>query len=133
MNEPLETEFLTLEDVLELHIEIINEIGGSHGIKEQNGLDSALAQPQMTFGSEDFYPTVAEKAAALAFSLIQNHPFHDGNKRVGHGAMELFLNLNGYDFADILDEQERVILAVASSKMGREEFTEWVIAHAVER
>lgn len=129
MNEPFEVEFLTLDDVLELHIEMINRIGGSHGVKEQSGLESALAQPQMTFGGDDFYPTLAEKAAALAFSLIQNHPFNDGNKRVGHAAMLLFLDLNGCDFIDSVDEQERVILAVAASEMGREEFTEWVVAH----
>lgn len=131
MSEPLETEFLTLDDVLELHEEMINTIGGAHGVKDLNLLDSALAQPQMTFGGEDFYPTVAEKAAALAFSLIQNHPFNDGNKRTGHAAMVLFLDINGCDFVDDLDEQERVILAVAGSTMEREEFTEWVIGHVV--
>lgn len=133
MNEPLETEFLTLADVLETHEAIINAIGGTHGVKDEKLLDSAHAQPQMTFGSEDFYPTTAEKAAALAFSLIQNHPFNDGNKRIGHGAMVLFLDLNGYDLVDEIDEQERVILAVAASKMEREEFTEWVKAHVVPR
>ncbi len=133
MSEPPETEFLTLAEVLDLHEEMIRTIGGKYGIKDDKMLDSALAQPQMTFGAEDFYPTIAEKAAALAFSLIQNHPFNDGNKRTGHAAMELFLGLNGYDFIDALDEQERVILAVASSKMEREEFTEWVKAHVVPR
>ena len=133
MNEPLETEFLALDDVLELHTEMISTIGGSYGVKEQAGLESALAQPQMTFGGEDFYPTTAEKAAALAFSLIQNHPFNDGNKRTGHAAMVLFLSINGCKFAGELDEQERIILAVASSKMERKEFTEWVKAHIVKR
>lgn len=133
MNEPPETEFVSWDDVLELHEEIINEIGGTHGVKDENLLDSALAQPQMTFGGEDFYPTIAEKAAALAFSLIQNHPFNDGNKRIGHGAMVLFLDINGYKFVDAVDEQERVILSVASGNMEREEFTEWVISHVVER
>jgi death-on-curing protein len=133
MNESLEVDFLTLDDVLELHREMISVIGGSHGVKEQGALESALAQPQMTFGGEDFYPTVAEKAAALAFSFIQNHPFNDGNKRAGHAAMLLFLDINGYSFIGDLDDQERVIFAVADSKMGREEFTEWVMAHVVER
>ena len=131
MNEPLATEFVTLDDVLELHEAMINTIGGSHGIKDRGSLESALAQPQMTFGGEDFYPSLAEKAAALAFSLINNHPFTDGNKRTGHAAMLLFLDLNGCDFVDILDEQERVILAVAGSTMEREEFTEWVKAHTM--
>lgn len=133
MNEPVEMEFLALDDVLELHEEMITVIGGARGVKDSNLLDSALSQPQMTFGGEDFYPTIAEKAVALAFSLIQNHPFNDGNKRAGHAAMLLFLDINGYDFADDLDEQERVILAVAGSTMGREEFTDWVKAHVVKR
>ncbi len=133
MREPLATEFVTLDDVLETHEEMINVIGGSHGVKDMGGLQSAVAQPQMTFGGEDFYPTLAEKAAALAFSLINNHPFHDGNKRTGHAAMVLFLDINDCDFVDVLDDQERVILAVAASKMGCEEFTEWVKAHVVPR
>ena len=133
MSEPLETEFVSWDDVLELHEEIINKIGGTHGVKDEKLLDSALAQPQMTFGCEDFYRSIAEKAAALAFSLIQNHPFNDGNKRIGHGAMVLFLDLNGYDFVDEIDEQERIILAVAGSEMGRDDFTEWVKAHVALR
>ena len=131
MNEPLATEFVTLDDVLELHEEMINATGGNPGVKDAGLLDSALAQPQMTFGGEDFYPTLAEKATALAFSLIQNYPFHDGNKRTVHAAMLLFLDLNACDFKDELDEQERVILAVASSTMEREEFAAWVKAHVV--
>ena len=95
MIEPLETEYFTLEDVLELHQEMINTIGGSHRVKDTGSLESALGQPMMTFGGEDFYPTLAEKAAALAFSLIQNHPFYDGNKRTGHAATVLFLDLRG--------------------------------------
>ena len=131
MNEPLETEFLTLDDVLELHEEMIKATGGNPGVRDAGLLASALSQPQMTFGGEDFYPTIAEKATALAFSLIQNHPFHDGNKRTGHAAMLLFLNLNACDFKDELDEQERVILALAASEMEREEFAAWVKAHVV--
>ena len=87
----------------------------------------------MTFGGEDLYPSLAEKAAALGFSLIKNHPFVDGNKRVGHAAMEYFLILNGYELDDDVDDQERTILAVAAGEMGREEFTAWVHTHTVER
>lgn len=93
MSEPLETEFLTIDDVLEMHEEMINTIGGSHGIKDRGSLESAMGQPQMTFGGEDFYATLAEKAAALAFSLVNNHPFTDGNKRTGHAAMLLLTYL----------------------------------------
>jgi death-on-curing protein len=97
MSEPLEIEVVTLEDILELHREMINTIGGSHGIKEIGGVEATVAQPQMTFGGEDIYPTLIEKTAALGFSLVKNHGFTDGNKRVGYAAMETFLVLNGFE------------------------------------
>ena len=131
MSEPMPPEFLLLDDVLELHDQMIAVIGGSPGVRDMGAVESALAQPRMTFGGEDLDPTAAEKASALAFSLINNHPFVDGNKRVGHAAMVLFLDLNGYDLVGDVDEQERVILAVAASEMNREEFTEWVRARVV--
>jgi death-on-curing protein len=83
----------------------------------------------MTFGGEDLYPTIVEKAVALGFSLIQNHPFVDGNKRTGHAGMEIFLVLNGYQINADVDEQERVVLRVASGEIGRDAFTEWLRAH----
>ena len=74
----------------------------------------------MTFGGEDLYPTLVDKAAALGFSLILNHPFLDGNKRIGHAVMEVFLILNGYEISATVDEQEQVILALAAGRMSRE-------------
>ena len=99
------------------------------GVRDAGAVESAVAQPQMTFGGEDLYPTLAEKAAALGFSLVKNHAFADANKRAGHAAMETFLLMNGHELAADVDEQEHVIFAVASSTMEREEFTEWVKAH----
>lgn len=87
--------YISLSEVLELHRRIIEESGGSTGVRDLGGLESAIAQPRMTFGGRDLYPTLIEKAAALCFSLVQNHPFIDGNKRVGHAAMEVMLILNG--------------------------------------
>jgi death-on-curing protein len=87
----------------------------------------------MTFSGEDLYPTIIEKAAALGFSLIKNHPFVDGNKRIGHAAMEAFLILNGYEIDASVDEQERIILQLAAGELKRKAFTEWLRAHAVER
>jgi death-on-curing protein len=84
----------------------------------------------MTFGGADLYPTPVEKAAALGHSLIANHPFVDGNKRTGHAAMEVFLMVNGFEIQASVDEQEQVILQVAAGAMKREEFTEWLRAHA---
>jgi death on curing protein len=84
------TRFLSLDDVRSLHARLIAVSGGSDGLRDLGGLESAIAQPRMTFGGVDLYPTVVEKAAALCFSLVMNHPFIDGNKRVGHAAMETF-------------------------------------------
>lgn len=121
--------FLSLQRVYVLHRRALREKGGSAGVKDAGAVESAVAQPQMTFGGEDIYPTLADKAAALGFSLIKNHAFTDANKRVGHAAMETFLVMNGYELTGDVDEQERVILTLAASTMEREEFTEWVRAH----
>jgi len=86
----------------------------------------------MTFGGKELYPSLAEKAAALGFSLIQNHPFADGNKRTGHAAMAMFLKINGYIIKASIDEQTEIILSVASGKLGREGFTEWLSNHIQE-
>ena len=123
--------YLTLHEVLGLYRQIIKQSGGA-GIANLHGLESALAQPYMTFGGEDLYPTIPEKAAALGFSLIKNHPFVDGNKRLGHAAMEVFLVLNGFEIKASVDEQEDIILQVASGKLGREGFTDWLRDHIIE-
>ena len=120
---------LTLEEVLELHRLILEQSGGSQGVRDLGGLESAIAQPQMTFGGQELYPTLAEKAAAVGFSLVCNHPFVDGNKRIGHAAMETFLLLNGWELVAPVDEQESVILRLASSELNREEWTSWVRDH----
>jgi death-on-curing protein len=87
----------------------------------------------MTFSGEELYPTIAEKAAALGFSLIRNHPFVDGNKRIGHAAMEVFFILNDYEIDASVDEQEQMILQLAAGEVERKAFTEWLRAHVVER
>ena len=87
--------YLSLGEVLELHRRIIAATGGASELRDLGALESAVAQPRMTFGGEDLYPDLPSKAVALGFSLIQNHPFVDGNKRVGHAALETLLVLNG--------------------------------------
>ncbi|WP_233744311.1 type II toxin-antitoxin system death-on-curing family toxin [Leptodesmis sichuanensis] len=89
-------------------------------------LESAIAQPRMTFDGEELYPSLIEKAAALGFSIFMNHPFVDGNKRTGHAAAETFLVLNGMEINASVDEQECVVLAIASGKLGREAFVAWL-------
>ena len=102
------------------------------GIRDLGALESAIAQPYMTFGGNELYPSLAEKAAALGFSLIQNHPFADGNKRTGHAVMESFLGLNDYEINASTEEQVEVILSLASGKLSRDEFTEWLSKHIQE-
>jgi death-on-curing protein len=121
--------YLTVNEVLESYSRIMQQSGGLVGIRDMGALESAVAQPQMTFDGDELYPTIIEKASALGFSLIQNHPFADGNKRTGHAAMETFLVVNNYQINASTDEQVNAILKVASSEMSREEFTEWLRTH----
>ncbi|WP_375515887.1 type II toxin-antitoxin system death-on-curing family toxin [uncultured Nostoc sp.] len=118
--------YLTVVEVLNLHRQVIEQSGGALGIRDLGSLESAVAQPKMTFGGKDLYPTIIEKASALGFSLSKNHPFLDGNKRTSHAAMEIFLVLNGMEIDALIEEQERVVLLLAAGDLGREEFTEWL-------
>lgn len=126
-------QLLTLEQVLKLHKRVIEQSGGAMGIRNQEGLESALAQPRMSYADQELYPTLIEKVAALGFSLINNHPFVDGNKRIGHAALEVTLLMNGYEIQADVDDQESVILAVAASQMNRQAFLEWLQGHVVRR
>jgi len=123
--------FLTVEGVLELHRRVVEQSGGARGVRDRGALESSVAQPRMAFGGEDLYPDLAAKAAALGFSLVGNHPFVDGNKRIGHAAMETFLVLNGAELAADVDDQERTILSLAAGTLSRDEFTAWVAGHVV--
>jgi len=125
------TRYLTLAEVLRLHELIIAQTGGSDGLRDLGLLESALGQPRQSFGGEDLYPTLAAKAAALGFSLINNHPFIDGNKRIGHAAVEALLMLNGFELSASVDAAESEILAVAAGERTREQFQAWIEAHLV--
>ena len=125
--------YLTLNEVLALYYRILEQSGGAVGVRDLGALESALAQPRMTFEETELYPTLTDKAAALGFSLINNHPFVDGNKRIGHAAMEVFLILNGYEIEATVDEQEQLILNVAAGQIGREELAEWLRLNIVEK
>lgn len=118
--------YLTLSEVLRLHADLAATAGGATGVRDLGRVQSAPAQPMATFSGDDLYPTIVDKAAALGFALVQGHAFVDGNKRIGHAAMEVFLVLNGFELSESVDEQERAILAVASGNMSRETFTAWL-------
>lgn len=121
--------YVTLGEVLGLHRRVIEQSGGAGGVRELGGVESAVAQPQMSFGGEELYPTIESKATALCFSLVMNHPFVDGNKRIGHAAMETFLVLNGYEISTDVDDAETVILDLAAGDVSREQLLDWVTAH----
>jgi death on curing protein len=121
--------YLSISEILELHERLIDSSGGATGIRDLGALESALSQPHTSFGGQDLYPDLIAKAAALCFSLVMNHPFLDGNKRVGHAAMETFLLLNGCEVSAEVDEQERVILSLAAGQLDRNAFVSWLKKH----
>jgi death-on-curing protein len=121
--------YLTLGEVLDLHRRVIEQSGGADGVRDLGGVESAVAQPQMTFGGDELYPTIESKATALCFSLVMNHPFVDGNKRIGHAAMETFLVMNGFEIAANVDDAEKIFLTLAAGELSREELLEWVTSH----
>ena len=125
--------YLTVDEVVALHQRVLDQSGGSPGLRDDDRLRSAVAQPASMFGGMDLYPSLSDKAGALGYSLIQGHAFVDGNKRIGHLAIETFLVLNGYEIEADVDEQERIVLAVAAGTMKREEFTTWLQARLAPR
>ncbi len=121
--------FLTLGEVVALHRAILESSRGASGIRDLGALESALAQPRASFGGADLHPSLPAKAAALGFSLVLNHAFVDGNKRVAHAAMEVFLTLSGYEIVATLDEQEQLMLDLAAGSATREQLTDWLEKH----
>ena len=124
------TVYLTAEQVLFVHYRLIGETGGEHGVRDLGLLESAVARPQATFDRQELYPDVFEKAAALMESLINNHPFVDGNKRTGIACAVLYLQQNGVSFSAKNAELEKFTLRVASSKVGRSEIGQWLKKHS---
>jgi len=120
------TAYLSLDQVLALHRAQIDEYGGAHGLRERGALESTIARPQATFGGEDLYPGIADKGAALWHSLVTNHPFIDGNKRIGVMAAELFLGLNGIDLLATDEELVETTLATARGEMSAEALAIWI-------
>ena len=109
--------FLSIEHALAIHAAMIERYGGSSGVRDLGGLESALAQAQVSFGGEFLLRDVFEMAAAYLFHVTQNHPFIDGNKRVGASSAVVFLGMNGYDLAPSAnDELEAITMLVAQGK-----------------
>jgi death-on-curing protein len=107
--------------------------GGADGIRDLGALESALAQPRATFDGTDPYPSIVGQASALAFGLAMNHPFVDGNKRIAHAAMAVFLDLNGFEIEATFDEQEQLMLGLAACQLSRADLTTWLESHVSAR
>ena len=120
---------LTKQQVIMLHQDVIAQSGGSPEIRDEGLLDSALNAPFQTFAGMELYPTIIDKAAHLGYSLIKNHAFVDGNKRIGTHVMLAFLMLNGIDVDYEDEELTRLILGVAAGEISSEQLLAWLQAH----
>ncbi len=117
---------ISLDEVIRIHEILIDQFGGSKGIRDQALLESAVQRPFQTFDQKLLYPSVVEQAAALAESLIANHPFQDGNKRTGYTIMRLHLLMNQLDIEASEDEKYDFVIQIASGKSSFEEIKRWI-------
>ena len=122
---------LSKPQILLLHEQLIAETGGSSGLRDEGMLDSALNTPFQTFAGEDVYPSLRQKAARLCFGLVKNHPFADGNKRIGAHVMLVFLALNGIELQHTQAELSEVILQLAAGTLQSTDLLDWILSHQI--
>ena len=120
---------LTKNQILLLHNQLIMETGGLAGVKDEGMLESAINAPFQTFDCVDMYPTIQHKAARLCFGIVKNHPFVDGNKRIGAHAMLVFLELNGFDLKYSQTELYDIIMRIAAGKINLNDLLNWIPLH----
>ena len=117
---------LGYKQALFIYRRVLEETGGSAGIRDEGSLRSALARPQVSFGGQDLYPTLFEKAAALAESLARNHPFVDGNKRMALACMRVLLKLNGFQVTASQEAKVSLILQIVGHKVTVQDVAKWL-------
>ena len=120
---------LSKRQILMLHRQLMEQTGGSDGIRDEGLLDSAMAAPFQSFDNADAYPSLQQKAARLCFGLAKNHPFVDGNKRIGAHAMLVFPAVNGVELTYTQTELSDIILQVAASEKEYPDLLDWLIRH----
>ena len=120
---------LTKHQVLLLHQHLIDETGGSAGLRDEGLLDSALNAPFQMFGDTSAYPSLQQKAARLCYGLVKNHPFIDGNKRIGAHAMLVFFNINGVELRYTQQELVDIILQIAAGGKDYDDLFSWLLLH----
>ncbi len=122
---------LSKRQVLLIHEQLIRETGGSQGLRDEGLLESALAAPFQSFDGEDAFPSIYQKAARLGYGLIKNHPFVDGNKRIGTHVMLVFLALNDIALSYTQEELTQIILVIAASEKKYEDLLKWLLEHTL--
>jgi death-on-curing protein len=120
---------LSKEQILVLHEQLIEETGGSSGLKDEGLLESALSSPFQSFDGKDLFPSVYQKAARLGFGLASNHAFVDGNKRIGAHAMLVFLWLNGVEIEYSQEELIFLFLGIANGEKDYPDVLNWIVSH----
>lgn len=117
------------QQLLKMHSDLLAQTGGLDGLRDEGLLESALAAPFQTYDAQELFRSIQEKAARLAYGLIQNHPFIDGNKRIGTHAMLVLLALNGIELIYTQDELSDLILKIAASTASYEDLLAWILKH----
>jgi death on curing protein len=120
---------ISIEEVKQLHHLLIDKFGGSHGIRDNAALESAITRPFQTFDGKELYASVQEKAASLIESILINHPFIDGNKRIGYTLLRLFLLQNGIDITASQDNKYEFVINIASGTLKYNEILAWLISN----
>ncbi|MDD6458617.1 MAG: type II toxin-antitoxin system death-on-curing family toxin [Lactimicrobium massiliense] len=120
---------LTKQQILLLHTQLIRQSGGTDGVRDEGMLDSAISQPLQTFDNMELYPGIVDKSVRLGYGLITNHPFVDGNKRIGTHAMLVTLDINGIELQYQDEDLIQLILKIASGKADDRVLRTWVLAH----
>lgn len=120
---------ISVKETEHLHAILIRNFGGTDGIRDKPALESALSRPFQTFDGTELYPTPVEKAAALIESILNNHPFVDGNKRTGYTLLRLFLMNNGLDLRASQEEKYEFVIGIASGQKRYEEILMWLESH----
>lgn len=121
----MNTKYLEVEHIVSLHDVAIEKFGGTLGTRDHKLLESAAHQPRQSFGGEELYPTLFDKAAAYAYFISENQPFLDGNKRTAISTAAVFLDVNGYEIDAPQGALYEVMMDLANKRMTREEFTDW--------
>jgi death-on-curing protein len=123
------TKFIPEELVLTIHADLLQRYGGQPGLRDRGLLESALAQPRMTFSGKEVHKTVFDKAAAYGFHFCNNHPFIDGNKRVAFVLMDVFLQKNGWEIQATEEEAYSMMISLASGKLSKAQLSSWLKEH----